>query len=171
MIKMTSAYANKQLRKLNDDKTFWLEKEDKGALYIAGIDEKPIIPDYDYSEVSKNISQIDEKILKIKHAISLSNCTNQIEVGGTKYTIDQILVKMAQLNKRKNVLDNLRKQSPKTRMNNRVFGTRTAITEYQFINYDLDLIKREYEKVESEVATMQIALDKYNQTVEFEVDL
>ena len=41
--------------------------------------------------------------------------------------------------------------------------------EYQYINYDLDLIKKEYEKVDSQIAQMQIALDKYNQTFEFEV--
>lgn len=171
MTKMTSAYANKLLRKLNDDKTYWLEMESEGSLYVAAVDEEPVVPDYDYSEVTNNISQIDEKILKIKHAINLSNCTNQIEVEGTNYTIDQILVKMAQLNKRKNILDRLRKQSPKSRMHTGGFGSRSAVTEYQYINYDLELIKYDYEKVESEVAAMQIALDKYNQTVEFEVDV
>ena len=171
MTKMTSAYANKLLRKLNDDKTYWLEMESDGSLYVAAVDEEPVVPDYNYSEVTNNISQIDEKILKIKHAINLSNCTNQIEVEGRKYTIDQTLVKMAQLNKRKNILDRLRKQSPKTRINSGIYGSRSAVTEYQYINYDLELIKSDYEKVESEVAAMQIALDKYNQTVEFEVDI
>ena len=42
--------------------------------------------------------------------------------------------------------------------------------EYQYINYDLQLVKDEYERVDAEIAAMQIALDKYNQTVEFEVE-
>jgi len=31
------------------------------------------------------------------------------------------------------------------------------------------LVKKEYERIDGEIAAMQIALDKYNQTVEFEV--
>ena len=56
MTKMTSAYANKVLRKLNDDKDFWLTKEKEGYLYVAAVDEEPVIPEYDYKEVSGNIS-------------------------------------------------------------------------------------------------------------------
>jgi hypothetical protein len=33
MTKMTSAYANKMLRKLNEDKEFWRSKEKEGCLY------------------------------------------------------------------------------------------------------------------------------------------
>ena len=70
MTKMTSAYANKMLRKLNEDKEFWNSKERRGYLYVAALDEEPVIPDYDYCEVAKNIEEIDEKIIKIKHAIN-----------------------------------------------------------------------------------------------------
>ena len=171
MAMMTSAYANKMLRKLNDDKEFWRAKEEEGSIYMATIDEEPVVPEYDYSEVSKNIAEIDEKIVRVKHAINLSNCPNEIQVGDNKLTIDAVLVKMAQLNKRKAILDNMRKQLPKIRVTTRAFGARTTIPEYQFINYDLDLVKAEYEKVEEEVTAMQIALDKYNQTVEFDVTI
>ena len=75
MTKMTSAYANKMLRKLNEDKGFWLSKEKEGYLYVAALDEEPVIPEYDYEEVSKNVSEIDAKIVKIKHAINVTNCT------------------------------------------------------------------------------------------------
>lgn len=113
MTKMTSAYANKMLRKLNEDKEFWNSKERSGYLYVAALDEEPVIPDYDYCEVAKNIEEIVEKIIKIKHAINLANATNQIQVGDRQMTADMILVKMAQLNVRKQMLDNMRKQSSK----------------------------------------------------------
>ncbi len=171
MGKMTSAYANKVLRKLNEDKEFWSTKEKDGCLYVAALDEKPVIPEYDYEKVAKTISEIDEKIVKIKHAINLMNCTNEIQVGDTMMTVDMILVKMAQLNRRKNFLDHLRKQQPKTRISSGTYSGRKTAPEYQFINYDLDLIKREYDQIDTQVATMQIALDKYNQTVEFDVDI
>ena len=171
MTKMTSAYANKMLRKLNEDKEFWRSKEKEGCLYVAALDEEPVIPEYDYEEVAKNISEIDEKIVKIKHAINVTNCTNEIQVGDTKMTVDMILVKMAQLNRRKSILDGLRKKQPKTRVSTDYYSSRSSKPEYQYINYDLDLIKREYEQIDAEVSAMQIALDKYNQTVEFDVDI
>ena len=52
MTKMTSAYANKILRKLNEDKEFWRSKEKEGCLYVAALDEEPVIPEYDYEEVA-----------------------------------------------------------------------------------------------------------------------
>ena len=39
-----------------------------------------------------------------------------------------------------------------------------------FLN-DLELVKNEYELVSKSIMEMQMALDKYNQTVQFEVDI
>ena len=47
MTKMTSAYANKFLKKLAEDKEYWRKKETEGCTYIAALDEEPVIPDYD----------------------------------------------------------------------------------------------------------------------------
>lgn len=168
---MTSAYANKVLRKLSEDKEYWRKKEHEGCTYIAATDEEPVIPDYDYASVAGEIAAIDDKILKIKHAINVNNATNQILVGEHQMTIDEILVKMAQLNKRKMVLDSMRKKASKTRINSGMFSARKSAPEYEYINYDLDLVKQEYERIDAEIAAMQIALDKYNQTFEFEVQV
>ena len=170
MAKMTSAYANKVSRRLQEDKEFWLNKEREGYVYVAALDEEPVIPDYDYNVVAANIIEIDEKIVRIKHAINIVNVTNEIAFGDKKMSIDAILVRMAQLNKRKNVLDRMRKQQPKTRINSGMYTARKTAPEYQYINYDLDLIKKEYETLDSEIATMQIALDEFNQTFEFDVE-
>lgn len=171
MVKMTSAYANKVIRKLNEDKGFWRRKESESCMYVAALDEEPVIPDYDYSAVAANIQEIDDQIVKIKHAVNVANLTSEVEVGDHKMTVDQILVKMAQLNQRKAVLDDLRKQEPKTRINSVTYSARRIVPEYRYINYDLEVIKKDYERIDKELAEMQIALDKYNQTYEFEVDL
>lgn len=168
---MTSAYANKVLRKLQEDKDFWLNKEREGCFYVAALDEEPVIPDYDYRTVADNIAEIDEKMVRIKHAINIVNSTNEIQVGEMLLSIDTILVRMAQLNRRKAVLDRMRKQQPKERINSGVYSARKTAPEYKYINYDLDLIKDEYEAVDAEIAAMQIALDKFNQTFEFEVEI
>lgn len=170
MAKMTSAYANKVLKKLNDDKNYYLNMEEEGQVYVAAIDEEPVIPDYDYEEVSAKISELDEKIVKIKHAINVVNVTNKIAIGDSEMTIDTILVRMAQLNKRKMVLDKMRKRQEKTREKFGYLNARKAAPEYQYINYDLKLVGREYERIDSQIASMQISLDKFNQTFEFDVE-
>lgn len=172
MKKMTSAYANKVLKQLNEDKTYYLNKEDNGCIYIAAVGEEPVIPEYDYEETAKILEEIDCKIQAIKHAINLANVNNKILVNDKEYPVDIVLVRMAQLNKRKAVLDFLRKQMPKERQVSRSYmASRTNVPEYKYINYDLDLIKSEYERISDEIMAMQIALDKYNQTFEFEVDI
>lgn len=171
MVKMTSAYANKMLKQLSEDKEFWENKERSSCLYTAAVGEEPVIPDYDYVQVADTIEEINRKVCIIKHAINLANVTNSVEVAGEMLTIDTILVKMAQLNLRKNMLDYLRKQQPKSRKEQAAFGNRASNPEYQYINYDLDLIKQEYERISAEIMNMQLALDKYNQTFEFEVEI
>ena len=49
--------------------------------------------------------------------------------------------------------------------------SRNTVPEYRYINYDLELIKKEYEAVSKTIMEMQMALDKYNQTVQFEIDI
>jgi prefoldin subunit 5 len=167
---MNSACANKLLKRLDDDKVYLRKKEAEGCIYIASIDEEPVVPEYDYAEVAAAIEEIDAKIVKIKHAINVNNCTNSVDVEGKMMTIDEILVKMAQQNKRRAVLDEMRKHQPKTRVSG-YYASRKAAPEYQYINYDIELIKKEYDRIDAEITAMQIALDKYNQTVEFEVDI
>ena len=170
MQKMTSAYANKKLKSLEEDKAFWVNKEATACTYVAAINEEPVIPEYDYQEVAQTIEEIDAKMAVIKHAINLNNAMAKVSVGDESMSIDTILIKMAQLNKRKSVLDMMRKNLPKEREDNS-YRVRNAVPEYRYINYDLALIKREYERVSDMILQMQMALDKYNQTVEFEVDL
>ena len=171
MQKMTSAYANKLLRSLEEDKAFWVNKEDASSTYVAAINEEPVVPEYDYAEVAGTIAEIDDKIAIIKHALNVANANAKVQVGDSQMSIDTILVKMAQLNKRKAVLDGMRKRLPKAREVQDSYMSGKTVPEYRYINYDLDLIKKEYERVSGIIMEMQMALDKYNQTVQFEVDI
>lgn len=169
MKRMTSAYANKLLKQLEEDKNYYLNKEGTSCTYVAAIDEEPVIPEYDFAENAAEIEKIDEKIQAIKHAINQINVMSTIEVLGKEYSVDTVLVRMAQKNRRKAVLEAMRKQLPKERMGG--FSNRTNTPEYKYLNYDLKLVQAEYEKVSDEIMAMQIALDKHNQTVEFEVEI
>ena len=129
------------------------------------------MPEYDYLQVADTIAEIDEKIAVIKHALNVANATAKVMVDGNEMSIDTILIRMAQLNKRKNVLDVMRKRLPKAREEQRSYMSRNTVPEYRYINYDLDLIKKEYEAVSKTIMGMQMALDRYNQTIQFEVNI
>ena len=168
-MKVTSASANKMIRKLNEDKDFWLNKERNSCVYTVATEEEPVIPDYSYPEVSQKIAEIDEKILSIRHALNVNNASNQIQVGERTMTVDMILIRMAQLNNRKYLLDTMRKREPKTRLEAHQYSQKKTAIEYEYINYDLDEVKADYEKTDAEIEALQLALDKYNQTVEIEI--
>lgn len=168
--RVTSAYANKMLKNLEETKAYWVNKEATSCTYIVSVNEEPVVPEYDYKEVAGIIASLDDNIAIIKHAINLNNAMARVKVGDTDMSVDTILIKMAQLNKRKAMLDFMRKQLPKSR-EDRGYSSRNAVPEYKYINYDLDLIKREYEEVSQNIMDMQMALDIYNQTVEFEVEI
>ena len=78
---ITSAYANKMLKSLEEDKAFWVNKEAASSTYVAAINEEPVIPEYDYSEVASMITAIDEKIKIIKHELNVTNATKKDQVG------------------------------------------------------------------------------------------
>ena len=120
--------------------------------------------------VANTIDEIDRKIVTIKHALNLTNATAKVQVGEQEMSIDSILVRMAQLNKRKAVLD-MRKRLPKTRVYGSAFSSSGSAPEYKYINYDPELIRQEYDRISNTIMDMQIALDRYNQTVLFEVDI
>ena len=162
MQKITSAYANKMLRSLEEDKAFWVNKEAASSTYVAAVNEEPVIPEYDYMAVANMIDEIDRKIVTI---------TAKVQVGDQEMSIDSILIRMAQLNKRKAVLDDMRKRLPKTRVYGSSFGSSGSVPEYKYINYDPELIRQEYDCISNTIMEMQIALDRYNQTVLFDVDI
>ena len=171
MQKMTSAYANKMLKGLEEDKSFWVNKEETSSTYVVANNEEPVVPEYDYVQVANTIAEFDEKITAIKHALNVANAAAKIMVGDIEMSADTILIRMAQLNKRKNVLDVMRKRLTKSREEQRSYMSRNTVPEYRYINYDLELIRQEYESVSKVIMEMQMALDRYNQTVQFEVNM
>ena len=62
---MTSAYANKILRTLEEDKAFWVNKEASSSTYVVAINEEAVVPEYDYVQVAETIAEIDEKIAEL----------------------------------------------------------------------------------------------------------
>ena len=89
---MTSAYANKMLKSLEEDKAFWLNKEEEACTYVAAINEEPVVPDYDYVEVATTIAALDEKIAIIKHELNVTNANAKVLVGDVTMSIDKSIL-------------------------------------------------------------------------------
>ena len=55
MEKMTSAYANKMIKRLEEDKVYWLQNEKESSTYVVAVNEAPVVPDYNYEEVAAKL--------------------------------------------------------------------------------------------------------------------
>lgn len=162
---MTSAAANKKLRNLEDEKQYLLSMERSAATYIETEGVEPTKPKYDYIETADKLDEINNEVLELKHAINLFNCNTEIPSLGI--TIDQALVRMAQLNQRKITLDVMRKRFPKIRKDDEYGGN--SMVEYICTNYDIDTVKKEYDMLSEEIINLQMEIDRLNQTVKFNV--
>ena len=58
MKKITSAYANKWLKSLEEDKDYWINKEEASSTYVAAINEEPVIPEYDYAVLQQRLQKL-----------------------------------------------------------------------------------------------------------------
>ena len=166
-MKYTSAAANKLIKILEDKKQYLLQIESNNSTYVLAQDEKEDIPEYDFKISNKEVDEIDTKIRTLKHALNVFNTTTVLPIG---ITIDEALVEMAQLNNKLYRLDNMRKAKDKTRLSGMTAGRRD-IAEYQYLNYNPKDVDKIYEENFSRVQQIQLALDKVNQTVEFDVDV
>ena len=170
-MKVTSALANKMIKQLEEEKLYWEEQETGSSSYTAALGEEPIVPEYDYRQVSETLISIDKRIASIKHAINVVNSSSKVVTEDGEYTIDELLVRMAQLNSRKTRLDSMRKKLPKTRLSTTAsWGNTSKAPEYRYLNYDVNLVKDDFEKISKAILNIQLALDKHNQTFEFEIE-
>ena len=153
----TSAQASKLLSKLQQEYNgldMW-EENSKTFLASVGEDVESARPEYDY-----------EKMRKVKHAINIFNTTTLI--SEFNMTVDEMLVYLPQLSRRKAKLTEMATTLPKARYRS---GERSNIIDYKYANYDIDKVKEDLEKITEELSKAQLALDLVNHTKVFCVDI
>lgn len=160
-MKCTSAEAAKYLRKLNEDYAALISREEVRRDFIVSLGEDPesVRPPYDFRETQIALDEMEQKIRRVKHAINLFNTTHT--VPGFDLTIDEMLVLIPQLTKRKNKLAEMKEKLPKTR--EQTYG-KSNIVDYRYINYDSNEAASEYEKAAELLSRAQTALDTVNNT-------
>lgn len=169
-MKLTSAEANKLLRKVNEEYAAMLRLEECSREFNAAVGEdiETVRPEYDYKETREKLKALEGKTRKIKHAINIFNNTHIVD--GFNMTIDELLIYIPQLARRKEKLAEMSAKLPKARVNED-YRRRSNIIDYTYINYDLGEVKKDLEAVTDELARAQIALDVLNTSTEIELDL
>jgi len=167
-MKLTSAEANKLLRKLNDDHDALKGMEAESRIFVAATTEnlEDARPDYDYDATQRSLADLERQIRTIKHAINRFNVSQAIDESGM--TIDQALVYIPQLSDRKRKLAIMRSAQKKKRNES---NRSSNLIEYTYANYDVEKAEAEYQATISELARVQNALDLVNSTVSFDIDI
>ena len=167
-MKLTSAEANKLLRKLYEDHAALIEAERGSRTFVAATTEKleDARPDYDYHAIQHKLAELEEKTRQLKHAINLFNVSQPIDDSGM--TIDQALIYIPQLSERKRKLTAMRAAQKKKR-NESCKGSN--LIEYTYANYDIEQAERDYQATSNELARVQNALDRVNSTVQFDISI
>lgn len=169
---LTSAAANKLLKEYQDKLDDAIRESEQKCVYEVDKDEvDPEIPEYSFRDSYIAIMKCENAIAKIKHAINVHNTTTELAVDGLgRFTIDELLVKLAQFNKDKLRLDRMRSRLQKERVSN-TWGSKSGAITYRVANYNIDDAKQEYDAVSKLITNIQLALDMSNNTDTFEIDI
>ena len=166
-MKVTSAEANKILRKYQDDLNRLIAQEKQSAVFTAAVTEdiEAARPDYHISLMQGEIEALQIKIRSLKHAINVFNVTHNPE--GFDMTVDEKLVYIPQLTSMKGKYQGMASRLPKTRRESGY--SRSGLIEYEYANYDPAFAQEQLDRVTEELARAHLALDKLNTTETFEI--
>ena len=169
--KYTSAEANKLLRALMDESSMILNDESNTCTFHAAVGEsiEDVRPEYSFSETTRKLNELKDKMLVVKHAINVFNVSTVVP-GTDGLTVDQVLVLLPKMTQRQKKL----REMVKAKKMERVSGFRVSgnIIDYIHTNFDREEVKAEYERLTEELNALRMNLDLLNNTVaEVEIDI
>ena len=156
--------ANKLVKSLMSDLETIEKVEQNDSTYSYKPGEEPEIPVYNLAETTAKIDAINEKIYKLKHAINEFNTTTKVE--GFEFTLDEALVRLKVLSKRRNTLNSMRSLPESSRQVG--FRGEAEITRP---NFNLADAEAEYQRINKELTALQQGINITNLTKTFEVEI
>ena len=164
----TSAQAAKLLSRLQQEYDQLAAHEENARTFLASVGEdvESVRPVYSYEETGAQLEALEAKIRKVKHAINVFNTATVIPEFNM--TIDEMLVYIPQLSKKKAKLKEMANKLPKVRYNN---SYAINIIDYLYVNYDLKAVNADLEAVTEELSAAQLALDAANHTATLDIEI
>ena len=166
-------YSSKKLGKIlgmAEDELESLMKRERDVLFFnaaVGEDVESVRPAYDFAQTQKEKDLLEAKIRKIKHALNVYNATTVVpEIG---MTIDQALIYLPQLVKKKSQYFDLKNAQVKARVPNA--ANKLNLIDYKYANYDIAEAAARYDEASAALAKAQMSLDKANSVEAIELDL
>lgn len=143
------------------DSIYSKERNSCTSTYLEG--EKPTPSNYNFMGTENDLDIYFKNITIIKNALRKFN---MIEKGPiTNQTIDELLVLLPLLNRRKQILEWLREKQQFSRR------TVNGVTEHTYLNYSLDEVEDMYKSVCNKIVEIQEDINFVNSTKTFEVEL
>lgn len=169
MIKVTSDAANKLIKKLEQEKNILTDKISKMSTFVVAVTENydqikaEQEAEFNLNETILQIDEIDKKIITIRHAKSMFNNSVVMKNG---LTVGDNIIRLAILEREKNIYSRLATRQKKTR--------NTSINkdiEYTYLNYDLEDAKKKYDSVYTEISEIQEELNIVNSSAEYKFEI
>lgn len=171
-ITMNCDTAQKMVKQLQTevDALCSIERSRKTYSYIAG--EDPVVPEYDFTDNTQKIWELNVKISKLKHAINLFNTATYLphsarwDKYGGEITIDMALVILAMDSAQRRKLEFMRNEQ---KINRRTVSS--GVSEFTVLNYDPFTVQNVYNDTVEEITLLQQEISTLNMTKTFDVDI
>lgn len=154
-MKLCNAEVIKKIKDLEEQKQEILSDEHKNCTTTYQTETDMIDTGYDFEKTRKAVENLNKEIMRLKHALNISNAT--IIVEEFNLTIGECLVYMAQLNNEKTVLERMCRNRSKSRTT-----LYNGTVEYTVTNYDVESCKSKLNDVKEAVRKVQLAIDRVN---------
>ena len=160
----TISEMEKELEQYKEKNKLLASIEEYNSTYdmCNGEDVDIVRPKYDYEKTQKELKENIEVIMYIKYAID--NALSTFTVPEYNMTLDELKMYIEYLDKRISRLYSLKMRSFFNR------SMRDGIIEYEYRNFDIEEVEKDYDDATLELRRAKDTLYKYLATEEFETD-
>lgn len=150
-------YANKLVKRLQQLQSSIINQESSTSVYSHYFNEEPIIPEYNFAKTQTKINAIEDMIITIKHEVRVANMAGKLK-NFSDMSVDEAILKLAFLNKRKTRLERLANTIPE---HTRTLGGAKGSEIYK-ANFDVKEAKSAYHNLMETIAMIQDELNIFN---------
>lgn len=119
-------------------------------------DEKPIIPETNLLDITKQIHKLQDKVIYLRNKIAYLNATIQVPEFGI--SLGGCIIKLGQLKAEAEIFKGFSERQSITRQ---TIGFKGEV-EYTQINYNIEEAKAIYKEMNDTISKLQMAIDRCN---------